>query len=154
MAPDPLVVAQPFRAAVAALALTLLAAIGSSAQQREQRSIWDGVYTETQAKRGEKIYADSCAGCHGADLAGVGIIAALEGSGFLKSWEGKTVGDLFERQRTTMPTDDPKKLTAEQHADVLAYVLKMNKFPAGASELPRETKALGAIAIELKSSKK
>ena len=28
------------------------------------RPIWDGVYTEEQARRGEQIYATSCATCH------------------------------------------------------------------------------------------
>lgn len=138
----------------AAAALLLLTAITGFAQREEPRSVWDGVYTAEQAKRGEKLYVDNCAGCHGPDLAGAGIITPLAGAGFVKDWDGKSVGELFERQRTTMPTDDPTKLTREQHVEVLSYVLKMNGFPAGAAELPREAERLNAIRMEDATRKK
>ena len=41
-----------------------------TAVQDARSSIWDGVYTEAQAKRGEQSYAKSCAKCHAEDLLG------------------------------------------------------------------------------------
>jgi hypothetical protein len=34
------------------------------------RTVWDGVYNEAQAKRGEAIYVDACSNCHGRTLEG------------------------------------------------------------------------------------
>ena len=36
----------------------------------QDRTVWDGVYTEAQAKRGEEAYKRSCGYCHRDDLAG------------------------------------------------------------------------------------
>jgi S-disulfanyl-L-cysteine oxidoreductase SoxD len=124
--------------------------IAMSAHQGERRSVKDGVYTEAQAKRGEKVYGTECAACHGADLAGVTPFPPLVGSSFTDSWNGATLDTIVDRLEKTMPPDNPKKLTREQHVDVLAYLLKMNTFPAGAAELPREAERLKAIAFEAK----
>src|SRR5260370_19786820 len=98
------------------------------------RSVWDGVYTEEQAKRGEETYQKECASCHGDSLVGGGGASPLTGGTFLSNWNGLTVGDLFERIRKTMPQGSLGKLTQQQDADVLAYLLSFNKFPAGKAE--------------------
>jgi mono/diheme cytochrome c family protein len=112
------------------------------------RSVWDGVYTEEQARRGAALYGKECARCHGPTLAGGEEAPALEGGGFVANWNGLTLGDLFERTRTTMPQNDPGRLTRQQHADVLAYVLSANRFPAGKRELVKETEVLKLIRFE------
>ncbi len=94
------------------------------------RSLWDGVYTEEQAKRGEEMYRKECASCHGDTLVGGGGASPLTGGTFLSNWNGLTVGDLFERIRKTMPQGALGKLSKQQDADVLAYLLSFNKFPA------------------------
>ena len=33
------------------------------------RSVWDGVYTKEQAHRGQTVYGQECAKCHGENLA-------------------------------------------------------------------------------------
>ena len=55
----------------------LLAIAMAALSQETSRSIWDGVYTEAQAKRGAAIYSAECAGCHGLDLTGVETASAL-----------------------------------------------------------------------------
>ena len=75
---------------------------------------------------------------------------ALTGAEFLDRWKGLTVGDLFENIRTTMPPppDRPGKLTPQQTADVIAYMLKANNFPAAAdTELPSDLAQLKQILI-------
>lgn len=111
-------------------------------------SVWDGVYTDAQAKRGEVIYYERCAGCHGPELEGGDMTPALTGGGFMSNWNEVSVGDLFERIRITMPLDRPRTLSRQQSADVIAFLLKANRWPAGAAELPRALEALKEIQIE------
>ncbi len=60
---------------------------------------------------------------------------ALAGKDFSKEWNGQSVGDLFDRLSTSMPADRPGKLSKEVDADILAFMLKSNGFPAGQTEL-------------------
>ena len=112
------------------------------------RSVWDGVYTEEQATRGEEVYRKECASCHGETLVGGGGAAPLTGGAFLSNWNGLSVGDLFERIRKTMPQGALGKLTKQQDADVLAYLLSFNKFPAGKTELQKQVEFLKEIRFE------
>ena len=105
----------------------------------------DGVYTAAQSARGQKIYADSCASCHGDDLSGGGQAPALAGKDFNVDWTDLAVSDLFERTHGTMPADKPGTLTAAQTADVIAFLLQKGNFPAGQTELPADAAALKAI---------
>ncbi len=127
-------------------------AFRSQAQQPEPpsptRSVWDGVYTDEQAQRGEPLYREMCASCHGDTLKGSGETPALAGNTFLSDWNGLTLGDLFERIRRTMPQDKPGRVTRPQKSDILAYVLSVNKFPAGKTELPHQTEFLNEIRFE------
>jgi S-disulfanyl-L-cysteine oxidoreductase SoxD len=130
----------------------LARATGRTARSQEtastSRSVWDGVYTEEQAKRGEETYRRECASCHGDTLVGGGGAAALTGGAFLSNWNGLTVGDLFDRIRKTMPQGSPGKLTKQQNADILAYLLSFNKFPAGKTELQKQVEFLREIRFE------
>lgn len=112
------------------------------------RSVWDGVYTEEQAKRGEPLYTKECASCHGDSLIGGGGASPLTGGAFMSNWNGLTVGDLFERIRKTMPQNAPGKLNKQDTADILAYVLQFNKFPDGKAELQRQVEFLKEIRFE------
>lgn len=112
------------------------------------RSVWDGVYTEEQAKRGEALYQQECALCHLATLTGGESAPPLAGADFLSNWNGLTLGDLFERLRISMPPDQPDRVSRQQKIEILAYMLSVNKFPAGSRELPRETYALNQIRFD------
>jgi len=117
-------------------------------QQQPSRSVWDGVYTEEQSKRGEALYGASCAKCHGDTLTGGEAAPPLTGGEFLANWNGLTVGDLFERIRISMPADRPGALSSAQNADILAHMLRMNQFPAGKTELERQAEILKQIRFE------
>ena len=116
----------------------------------ESRSVWDGVYTEEQAKRGDEVYKKECAACHGAELTGGESAPPLTGGAFQANWNGLTLGDLFDRVRKTMPQAKPGSLTRQQDSDVLAFMLSMNKFPAGKTELYRQSEMLKEIRFETK----
>jgi S-disulfanyl-L-cysteine oxidoreductase SoxD len=121
---------------------------GPPAQSSDSRSVWDGVYTDEQAKRGEELYRKECASCHGETLVGGGGAAPLTGGSFLSNWNGLTVGDLFDRIRKTMPQGSLGKLSKQQDADVLAFLLSFNKFPAGKMELQKQVEFLKQIRFE------
>ena len=110
-----------------------------------QKSVWDGVYTEEQARRGKTSYLEKCANCHGPSLAGAGEALPIVGSAFTAKWNGLTVGDLLERMRTTMPLDRPGSVGRRENVHILAYILKVNEFPPGETELPRRTSMLKQI---------
>lgn len=112
------------------------------------QSVLDGVYTAEQGKRGEAIYAAECSTCHGASLEGGEMAPPLAGSAFMSNWQGLTVGDLFERIRISMPDGNPGKLSRQQNADVIAYMLSAGKYAAGKAELPKEVELLKQIKIE------
>ena len=119
-----------------------------SGASADSRSVWDGVYTDEQAQRGEPLYHDACSACHGDTLKGSGETPALAGNTFLSNWNGLPLGDLFERIRRTMPQDKPNRVSRQQKTDILAYLLSFNKFPAGKTELPHQTEFLNEIRFE------
>jgi mono/diheme cytochrome c family protein len=106
---------------------------------------WDGVFTEEQAKRGNVVYTEKCANCHGTELEGMDMSPPLSGAAFTAGWNELTIGDLFERIRISMPSDNPGTLPRAEIADVIAYMLSANKFPAGKEELSQQLPMLKQI---------
>jgi mono/diheme cytochrome c family protein len=129
----------------AAFGLVALCAVGMS---QGQRSVWDGVFTPEQAKRGGARYAEQCASCHGDTLGGGESAPPLAGGEFLSNWNTLSVGELFDRTRSTMPQNKPGSLNREAASDILAFLLSANQFPAGKSELPQASEVLRQIRIE------
>lgn len=141
-----------FTQAIGAMAVVFAVCAGtamkSSAQEPAADSVWGGVYTEDQAKRGEAISNKTCVGCHGPDLSGGEAGPTLVGLEFIGNWNSLTVADFFDRVHSTMPADAPGTLTPQQVSDLTAYVLKLNKYPAGKTELPTDLAALKKITIQ------
>jgi mono/diheme cytochrome c family protein len=130
---------------IAAIAIYGATAIASRASQGAVTTTWDSVYSEAQAKRGDAIYARSCANCHGPELAGADVAPTLTGTDFASNWNDLSLGDLFERIRIGMPADKPGSLSRQDNADVLAFMLFKAGFPAGAAELPTQLEVLKDI---------
>jgi mono/diheme cytochrome c family protein len=114
----------------------------------QAKMINDGVYTAEQTTKGEAIYKEQCAACHGDNLEGAGPMPALAGKDFLTQWTGKSVGDLFEKTHTSMPATAPGSLTPEQAAEVTAYQLMKSGYKAGTAPLDTKMEALLLIKIE------
>ena len=96
-------------------------------------TVWQGVYTDAQAVRGQAEYANHCASCHRDDLSGYNDI--LKGRRFMEKYRESTLDLLFEKTKTTMPRGAPASLSDKAYVDIVSYMLKMNEFPAGAQEL-------------------
>jgi S-disulfanyl-L-cysteine oxidoreductase SoxD len=111
-------------------------------------SVWDGIYSSDQAQRGAAGYRTACASCHGDNLDGTGQNPPLSGPDFTSNWNGMSVGDLFEKIQVSMPADRPGKLSRIQNAEILAYILKVNAFPAGNRDLTADAEALKSIQFQ------
>jgi mono/diheme cytochrome c family protein len=138
-------------AAALVFAISAGTGITSHAQAPEaatKTSVASGVYTEDQAKRGEAVAGKLCTSCHGPDLTGGEAGPSLVGLEFLGNWNALSLADFFDRVQATMPADAPGSMTPPQTTDVTSYVLKLNKFPAGQTELPTDLMALKQIIIE------
>ena len=140
-------------AGLMAAAATYVGASITAAQQSEppaRRSVWDKVYTEAQASRGEELYGRHCAECHGSGLDGDAVteIPALASDPFMQRWSAKNVDDLLGRMQRGMPPAAPGSLTRVQYVDVVAYLLKSNGFPSGFDALGTDTERLRQILIQ------
>jgi mono/diheme cytochrome c family protein len=108
----------------------------------------DGIYSAAQAARGEETYQQFCSACHGARLQGTPA-APLTGETFRGRWEdGKhTLDDLYYIIRSLMPNNAPGSLSKAQYADVVAFILKVNGYPAGARELVPKAADMKAVLL-------
>ena len=127
--------------------LVVFLSLASIGVAQDAPSIWDGIFSAEQANRGEAVYTEACIACHGQDLGGNSNAPGLVGMGFMFLWEGRTVGEFFEKIRSEMPTDRPGQLSIQSYLDVVSYILRKNAFPAGDAILPSDAAILDAITI-------
>jgi cytochrome c len=123
--------------------------VGAAQEPRLTPPDGDGVYTSQQADRGRDEYTTGCAHCHSSDLLGdVRLeIPSLAEDDFFVRWGGRTAAELFKVIRTDMPADKPGKLTTQAYVDILAYILQVNRFPAGSNELRADSTQLDEIVF-------
>jgi len=144
--------------------LLVLSAAIHTLQAQAPASVWDGAYTQAQAQRGEVQYKQQCAVCHGDALEGDAqteggkqlnrVLPPLSGDVFKGNWNGRALSDLFDKVIKTMPRDDPGKISRMDSADIIAYMLKFNGFPAGKAELPADPSLLTDTLFESVKPKK
>jgi mono/diheme cytochrome c family protein len=105
-------------------------------------------YSNEQAKRGQERYTATCEDCHGADLRG-GLNGGppIRGSMFLKDFGGGPASSLFYFMSTMMPPEAPGRFSDSTYIDIMAYVLQVNGFEAGAP-MPTKPEALDNFVIE------
>ena len=82
------------------------------------------------ASRGQDIFKQRCAVCHGEDLEGV-VGPPLKGADFAKTWSSQPA--LVDKIQKTMPQDNPGSLTAAQASDVAAFILRAGAATAAAA---------------------
>src|SRR5437762_4526192 len=121
------------RASGSALLIMILAARLTFSQAPSTKSIWDGVYSETQAQRGSIAYRAACSSCHRGDLGGQNGV--LIGTTFMNRWREDNLNSLFTNIKTTMPRNNPGILKEDMYVDIITYILQQNSFPAGPDEL-------------------
>ncbi len=139
------------RALHVAVVMTLAATGGTRvlAQAPGLRSVRDGVYTTAQADQGQAVYDDKCAVCHGT-MATISpdMAPLLNDHTFRARWTSRSLAELFELIRETMPQDEPGTLSPQQSADLIAYILSANRLPAGDAALTGDVERLSQIPFE------
>jgi mono/diheme cytochrome c family protein len=150
--------------------------LAAASDDEVTRSIWDGVYTQEQAERGEPLYS-RCAECHGVRRLGAhpslpaflfradrepdgpvlmhvtnpgqfDIGPPLGGRLWFRDWAGNTLGAFYLVASTTMPLDLPGSLPDQDYIDIIAFLLASSDVPAGDEELPPDVDVLNNIIIE------
>jgi mono/diheme cytochrome c family protein len=117
-------------------------------------SVWEGVFTEAQAKRGQAVYTGACAVCHGRRLNGapddpdMRSTPPLARAKFLRDWQGRSLATLFEYTRATMPEGNPGSLTDAEYVDVISYMLSVSSMPAGDDDLRPDPQSLARAVIQ------
>jgi mono/diheme cytochrome c family protein len=130
--------------------------VPADADAQTTRTVQDGVFSDAQATRGQALYAQRCAGCHGPGLMGGAQAPPLDGPAFRYKWRQEPLSALFIKIRYTMPpvappnappttAADAARLTAEQGADLVAHILKSNRFPAGKADFAAADAATSSI---------
>jgi mono/diheme cytochrome c family protein len=121
-------------------AVVWLVALGLGVDASDTRSTRDGVYSTAQADRGEQTYKTRCGSCHMADQ--------FSGFTFMQSWSGQTADALYDQLRKTMPKDNPGGLKPQEYADIIAFLFRINRLPAGDSDLKGTKPVLKEVVIE------
>jgi mono/diheme cytochrome c family protein len=111
-------------------------------------SVWKGVYTEEQAGRGATVYANSCAECHGENLAGEGFAPPLVAEPFIQRWQDGTLADLFTVLKGTMPQEKPGSLSDDDYAAIISFLLQKNHFPAGTAAVNPKMEHLKLVTFK------
>jgi len=96
-------------------------------------------YSEEQARRGQRAFRQVCSDCH--------YTSEFKGPVFTDVWARRTARDLYRELRRTMPDDNPGGLPRQTYVDVMAYILELNGYPAGADELPPDDQVLGRFRL-------
>ncbi len=104
-------------------------------------SVLAGVYSTAQARRGESTHRKHCTECHNA--------VAYAGTAFRRLWAGRPGYEFWAQIRATMPNDNPGSLKPGEYLDILAYVLRLNGYPAGENALPSDPELLRTIRFDL-----
>jgi len=127
--------------ALVLLGILALPAVVLAQANGERHSTRDGVYSESQARKGAETFRKNCAECHAP--------RSHAGTAFRHAWSGRPLFELYDLIRRTMPSDKPGGLSRGQYAEIVAYMLRLNGLPAGQRALPTDEDALRAILIEI-----
>ncbi len=112
----------------------------------------DAYYTPSQALRGKAAFNRNCLYCHGVDPARstpADLKFALP-STFAGHFLERIVNDkrvypnvyVLYSKLQSMPATDTASVSAQARVDIAAYILQLNGYPAGPTEIPTQPEAM------------
>lgn len=104
-------------------------------------------YTAEQAERGRVAFNRHCGFCHTAQPGGRGFADAFlqRESGGVRVWPSVY---YFFKKLEAMPAYDTDAISQQTRADIAAYILKQNRYPAGSQALTPDYAALKAMTLD------
>jgi PQQ-dependent dehydrogenase (s-GDH family) len=105
-------------------------------------------FTAAQAAAGRRAYNANCAVCHGNTMTNGTMGTPLAGEYFRNVWARRTVRALYDRAHNTMPPAAPASLPGRTYADIVAYILELNGFKPGNTQLAPGGEALDRMVIK------
>jgi mono/diheme cytochrome c family protein len=105
------------------------------------------LFSAARLSEGRRVYTDQqCAVCHGENLRGSGSAPALADPGFKQAWAGRSVRELFDCVKTTMPPGRTGELSDADITRVLGVILEANGWndPGAAPETLPDTATLAS----------
>jgi alcohol dehydrogenase (cytochrome c) len=103
-------------------------------------------FTAQQASRGQAVYAESCAQCHGRHLNDGQFGPPVKGAPFKAHWHDQSAAALWTVIFKRMPPASPGSLDSRAYTDVEAYLLRENGENPGAAQLAISSAAMAAAA--------
>ena len=126
-------------------AVCLVVLVGGTASlQAQERAL---SYTRAQSEAGRAAYVANCVMCHGPHLNDGPLAKPLKGPAFMQKYGGRSVRELYEITRTTMPSSAPGSLDAATYAALVALMLQENAIVAGQDALPPDPRELAAMMV-------
>lgn len=98
----------------------------------------EGPFTQAQLDKGSSEYNTHCRTCHAAKGKGA-LGPALLGEPFKARFGGQTAADAAAWVHQNMPQTAPGSLKDEQLYPIMAYILSLNGFTPGQTELTAES---------------
>jgi alcohol dehydrogenase (cytochrome c) len=84
-------------------------------------------FSRAQIDAGKKLFVDQqCATCHGATMTGTNAAPALADDGFRNAWRSRTLPELLDCTRKTMPPGGAGTLSDAQYQNLIAASLDAN----------------------------
>ena len=105
-------------------------------------SVLSGVFSDQQAQHGESVFQSNCSSCH--------TPTSQTGSQFELRWAGRSVYDYVQLIRTTMPHEEPGRLSRPDYVAIVAFLFKSHGYPAAVDPLPDDDERLKLIRIDAK----
>ncbi len=122
-------------------------AVGPSSRINAQQQPTPLSYSVAQAARGQAVYAERCASCHGEHMDDGAYGPPLKSVDFRQKWGTRSLEPLFTLTSTKMPPDRPGSLGDDTYAQILAYILQENGSQPGTRDLPADPEVLKAMAV-------
>lgn len=106
-----------------------------------------GLFTRAQVDAGRGAYAEQCAACHQADLAGATDAPALAGPSFFNVWGKRPIAALYSKIHASMPYGRGGSLDDATYGAIVSYILYVNGGSVGATPFDAASQTvLGTVA--------